>query len=289
MMRLVKALALGFALILLAPRAGSAQECSYDFSVYGDYFYISADTVEVYGQGVDNSYCPGWGHFYDIRVYTSGSVTGLQESNDYYGYSDGTAHFHVTVTEYLDFGADFWVWCSGVGGWVGSTSFGSRIPVEPQVICPIPQNFHRISAPQQLSNGLRFSYDWDSSSGSLSDLSACQVGETNPYYSPPPPFPSPPFAANDYGATPWDPIPGDAGGFDDIHNTNLAFVKPYSATSVLDSQTYRFRCPCHNFNAWTTLYTPFGGINREFSQNGDGTWKFTLSKEGYQWLYTPLP
>jgi hypothetical protein len=68
------------------------------------------------------------------------------------------------------------------------------------------------------------------------------------------------------------------------------FAKPYSAITVYGSQIYRTNCGCPFTGTWTTLYEPFGGISRSFSQNGDGTWRFTLSKSanGVRVL-TPLP
>lgn len=159
------------------------------------------------------------------------------------------------------------------------------------VTCALPTNFHQISA-QDIGNGaLRFNYVWGSSSGTLSDLAQCQVGEKVDYNPADLPFASPPFPA---GLNPPNPetgqVAGDLGAFPngDVHVTPGSFVKPYSAKSITATQIYRYRCPCHNNNAWQTLIGPLN-IVRSVSRNPNGSWKFTVTKSGASATINPLP
>lgn len=154
--------------------------------------------------------------------------------------------------------------------------------------CSIPTDFRQVGAGSDVGGGtLHFEYAWSSSSGNLNDLSACEVGERVYGYSSNP-FPSPPFPAN---LAPNDPteisVAGTNGGFQDNHSTPGSFVSPFQAASVTASQIYRFRCPCHNSNAWVTLLGPHD-IVRSVAENGSGGWKFIISKTGASATIDPL-
>ena len=138
---------------------------------------------------------------------------------------------------------------------------------------------------------LTFDYAWSSSTGNLADLSACQLREKvvrplgyNTY-------PSPPFAAGDTKPNPEYvvfPVSGSEGVISDLHDTAIPFVKPYAAISMINGQSFEYRCPCANSNNWTKIYDVFGGIKREFAQNADGSWRFSLTKHGLTATKSPL-
>jgi hypothetical protein len=278
MMRFVKALVLGFIVLLMTSRASSAQECYYDVSVYVDHSYVSNDTVEVYAYGVDYSYCPGFGHFYDIVVHTSGTATGLQQSNDYYGSSEGTANFYILQAEYLDYGADLSVWCSGAGYWVGTVLASNRIWVEPPAPCGRPTGFGRFSGPTQTQPGhLGMTYAFGSTTSNLADLNTCSLFETLSYS--PSTFPSPPWQA---GYSPGGEHLMDAvatSGFADDNMIPGPIVPPYgnATVTVTGTQVWTYQCNCYD----TEHKYPIGGpydLNRVVSPNGG--WKYVGTKHG---------
>lgn len=128
-------------------------------------------------------------------------------------------------------------------------------------------------------------YVWSSSTGDLADLSQCLFREklvrpTN-YAT----FPSPPFKEGDTQTIPtYNQFPASIvprGYLIDQHVTGQPFAPPYSAISIVTAQTYQYRCPCANSNNWVNMYEVFGGIDRAFSQNADGTWRHSITKHGY--------
>jgi hypothetical protein len=159
------------------------------------------------------------------------------------------------------------------------------------VPCAVPTNFRQDINVQNYGNGLEFHYLWDSNTGQLPDLSQCTVREQVAYPGPQPTyqFQSPPFAANDVTANPYiEDFPATDGEIFDRHTTAQPFAQPYSSVLVVASQAYQYRCPCANSGLWTTLNEPFGGIAREFSQEGS-FWKFELRKSGSVRTIYPLP
>jgi hypothetical protein len=127
------------------------------------------------------------------------------------------------------------------------------------VKCPVPVNFRQTGVQDQGNGTLSFTYRWDSSSGRLSDLAGCTVGEyviypsPDPYRPPSPPWPSDASYPNpsvvDLNAT--------TGTLIDDHLVPGSgnFVTPYSASSFLATQFYRYRCPCVSQN-YTNLMGP---------------------------------
>ena len=176
------------------------------------------------------------------------------------------------------------------GPFCGEQTLHSSRPT--QVTCAIPTNFRQISVSDQGGGTLHFEYAWDSSTGKLSDLSHCGVGERVDYNAADLPFPSPPFPSGLNPPNPTtDPVfGGDLGTFPngDTHSTPGTFVTPYSARTVTATQIYRYHCPCHNGDAWTTLMGPHN-IVRSVSQNANGSWKFTVTKSGSSASIDPLP
>jgi hypothetical protein len=79
-----------------------------------------------------------------------------------------------------------------------------------------------------------------------------------------------------------------AGSGTDNHSTPGAFRTPYSAVTFTATQVYRYSCPCVNSGNWVTIAGPFS-IMRSVSQNPDGSWKFTITKNQGSATINPLP
>lgn len=159
--------------------------------------------------------------------------------------------------------------------------------------CPVPVNFRQTSTNDAGNGVLRFNYKWDSSSGNLSHLSTCDVGEiaTYPGSQNPWPVPSPPFPPDNRPNPTISNLPAALGGFDDFHRVpgNGAFVKPYSNSSFTASQRYRYSCACSGGSNFFDL-TGTLPIVRTVSPNPNSTWKYTITKpqSGFATI-NPLP
>lgn len=184
---------------------------------------------------------------------------------------------------------DFTVWdTDGMDCYSSNYTGSDNAPV--QTVCAVPTNFRQVGSGTDIGGGnLRFNYAWDSSTGNLSHLSQCTVGEIVTYPSGNPfSWPSPmvnsstnPLVIN--GAA-------TAGVGQDIHSPPNSFSTPYTAASFTATQNYRFRCPCHNSNNYVTLMGPIN-IVRAVSQNSGTpvTWRYTVTKSGASATINPLP
>lgn len=163
-------------------------------------------------------------------------------------------------------------------------------PVETH--CYVPRNFHQVGSGTDTGNGtLHFEYAWESSSGNLSDLSVCFVGEIVTYpgtgnYT----FPSPPFPNITVPNPTTTGRPGNEGAFQDNHSTPGSFVRPYSNSSFTATQYYRYSCPCKNGGAYVNVAGP-NDIVRTVSRVNFSTpdYKFTITKSGASATINPLP
>jgi hypothetical protein len=229
------------------------------------------------------------GPWYDVNWYLDNTNIATGDVNaTITGVSEGSTYLHARLT------TEEWYNAPTETGWT-CESDPVNVYFDPPVLvtCPVPTNFRQVNdvLVDNLTPKLVFDYDWDSNTGNLAHLSSCEMRESlfRPFeYNP---FPSPPFASGDFQANPNHislPTPATEGRVSDVHDTMIPFVEPYSAISVITSQSYQYRCPCANFNNWTTLYQPFGGINREFSQNPGGSWRFSISKSGSTATKSPL-
>ena len=272
--------------------------------------------------GVSSSYscgqcCPDSWLFSTISPYEQSMLMGNSASYTIVGYWENCYHSQWSMTiapygwnVYTPDVASLATESSGgraTGEWEGATDFGGWWGVETWepyvedcivdsstweqpgralVSCAQPVNFHQITGQPQGSTGLFFQYDWDSSTGNLAHLAHCQVGE-RVHYSPWP-VPIPPWSDNpiqDFVAN----VPASDGGFDDPHSTGFP-ITPFSQSTTIGSQIYRHNCRCAiGAPEWTTLHTPFGGIVRSIDSNGNGTWRFTITKSGVQNGVNPLP
>jgi len=156
-----------------------------------------------------------------------------------------------------------------------------------QVVCATPTNFHQVGSGTDNSGTLHFNYAWDSSTGKLSDLNACTVGEIvnypsgNPYS-----WPSP-MSRSTTNPTVID-LAATSGSFGDDHEPPTSFTKPYSASSFTATQNYRYKCPCAASGNYVNMAGP-NDIVRSVTQNTDGSWKYTVTKSGSSATINPLP
>lgn len=187
-------------------------------------------------------------------------------------------------------------WASMVG--VGTTSIYSYV-IYPKTIIeqckdfpasdycyvsvnrPVPVNFRQTSA-SDIGNGvLQFTYAWDSSTGSLSNLSDCVVSETvtypggNPYCLPEP------FPAICLDNPTIIGVPGSDGVVTDTHGlegkTGSDFRRPYFSASTSGQQTISYSCGSGSATVTGTLLGPLS-IERSVSESTNNRWKYTITK-----------
>jgi len=182
--------------------------------------------------------------------------------------------------------------------------FGQNPPSPPPVtwevpvtagasVCAVPTNFSQQDpgVVDQCNPGiLDFSYQWSSSTGRLSDLSNCEVGENVVFDPADIPYPSPPFPPDISPES--NPVIRSfsavwGSGQDTNGTTGLTadqFVKPYSWRAVNTQQTFRYRCTCYNSNAWTSFTNLINGYNGAPALTEIEAVKETYTGRGY-WLY----
>ncbi len=158
--------------------------------------------------------------------------------------------------------------------------------------CAYPVNFRQTSVTDLGDGRLRFTYDWDSSTGVKADLGACRVGEIVTYDGPSPTFywPSPPWAPGTNTANPEiGPIPPiDARDtMVDTHAT-LTFGPSIAAAEFTATQYYRYRCICVSGNEWQNFVGggPIQIVRKVFFNQGplptSGQWFYQINKSGAQ-------
>jgi hypothetical protein len=177
----------------------------------------------------------------------------------------------------------------GSGIWYGPLQF--QVRARETSTCARPVNFRNtVNGRDEGGGTLYFEYAWESSSGSLSDLQSCTLGE-RVSYSGGNPFPLPaPFPAISFDNPQIANVPGTAGGFADRHRTPGQFRVPYSEASFTALQDYRWQCSCADNNAWHT-FDGYGAVPivRTVAQSDSGTWYFMITKAGAAAAVSPLP
>jgi hypothetical protein len=152
-----------------------------------------------------------------------------------------------------------------------------------------PTNFHQTNVADEGNGDLRFAYAWDSTSGSLADLSSCTIFETVTYPGAPGSFtmavPFPNITNPNPTVTNQPAVPGsfeddNALASNGTQNTN--FRTPFSGSSFTATQVFRYSCLILGSNFSNQLYPTTLGeslpIVRTVTSNGDGTFKFTVTK-----------
>ena len=77
----------------------------------------------------------------------------------------------------------------------------------------------------------------------------------------------------------------------DKHVTAQPFVKDYTSNSQGAWHTIRDKRPCKNMGQWVDSEPLMSNIRieRSIDPNGNGGWKFTITKSGYSADINPLP
>lgn len=152
---------------------------------------------------------------------------------------------------------------------------GKAAPKKP---CATPTDFKQTAASDAGGGVLHFEYAWKSSTGKLSDLGDCEVGEKVTYTK----TEDPPFAAAPNPTVMW--IAGKDGAFADNHSPSL--TKPYKVSKEEATQYYRYHCPCSNKDEPVNVLGPIS-LTREITKK-DGKFKFTIKKSGKTAEIDPL-
>lgn len=277
------------AALCLLPMPSQAQECYYDISAYADASYSEGDgNLYAWGSGADYSscfYCYHYDYGFDISIkrVATGEVVA---SVSYYPGGSGETFAPAFAGESYEYGVVFWVACS-CAGWI-PVGYSNAITVPSPAACGRPANFGKTSSGAS-AGALHFNYAWGSSTGNRNDLNTCVIGEELSYQ--PSTWPSPPWTVN-YSPG-GDHILANTtqvieGYMSDSHWQGVGWRTPYSAATVVGSQMYWYRCTCYNDNQKIIISGPWE-ISRSVSQNADGTWKYSISKDGESTNINPLP
>jgi hypothetical protein len=166
------------------------------------------------------------------------------------------------------------------GAWaeLSSSSYGDCSGSAPANNVAIPVTFSK-SKPNPLSNGaIAWTYSFKSSSGNLSDLSACKVGETvfyppstGDYVWPAPMVQSSPNPSPVYG-------PATYGFFNDVNSPPNSFKQPYVYAHFQATQTIQWECSNYKSGAYQR-FIPDLTIDRTVNQV-NGKWTYTIQKDG---------
>jgi len=161
-------------------------------------------------------------------------------------------------------------------------------------VVAIPVNFAFYSA-NNLPNGtIQFSYTWQSSSGNISDISSCIVGEdvSYPGSSPTYQWPAPmvasttnPTIVNVQGNNSIGTNSTTTAGMGDLQSAPSSYTKPYQSASFQATQIYQWACPNYNDGGFYR-FTPNITITRSVSQNSSGQWIYQFTKSGFTSTYT---
>jgi hypothetical protein len=150
--------------------------------------------------------------------------------------------------------------------------------VSPPPACAIPTNFRTNSVTHQTDGGLRFVYEWSSTTGNNNDLSQCRTGETVFY----PGYPTTPYI--------W-PLPmeqetvnptqvwafGNNATMIDVNAPPSGYRLPYSASSFEATHRLWWSCPCHN-NGAVQYFVPDIIIRRRIFKDSENKWKYEIQK-----------
>lgn len=159
-------------------------------------------------------------------------------------------------------------------------------------VVPHPTNFRQTNEASLSDGVLQFTYDWDSSSGNLPDLSNCTVAEivtypgtANPYV-----YASPPYASGSTVPNPTTPAGYAATlGTGTDNHYHPGFQSPYVSNDFTATQYYRYQCSNYKNGQWVNLLGPIT-IERNVSQNvNNGAWQYVITKSGSSNSVIPLP
>jgi hypothetical protein len=227
----------------------------------GAQFQITWDTGSVYTNPVGSSWMSG--NTAIATVDSNGNVTGQSagqtgvnvQLNSYPVYANICSADHATPCPQPPIG----------GG--GQTD-----------VVATPTNFTATQGATLPDGTLTWTYSFQSSSGSLSDLSACQVGETVFYPGSAATYvwPLPMVQSTANPTTIYGPATG--GGFQDRNGAPNSYQKPYSAASFSATQRLQWECSNYQGGAWQR-FVPDITITRAVHLSGS-TWQYTITKAG---------
>ncbi|HET9777141.1 MAG TPA: carboxypeptidase regulatory-like domain-containing protein, partial [Gemmatimonadaceae bacterium] len=165
-------------------------------------------------------------------------------------------------------------------------------------VCAVPINFRVTKPGRDVGGGvLEFKYEWESSTGVLADLSSCQMKEQLLYPLDPN---NPNIPQTFHWPLPWSgtdqspsvgTLPATTGFFFDDHAShpnNGTLSPPYSNASFTVVQRYIYVCPCKNGGAPVEVW-PKNPIVRTVSKNPNGSFRYTVTKDGASATINPLP
>ena len=155
----------------------------------------------------------------------------------------------------------------------------AQVPAQVTTSCAIPVSFRTKSVSEPSDGSLVFNYEWSSSTGNQSDLSACTVGETVFYPGSQNPFSWPlPMVQSTTNPTVITGL-GSNAGFIDTNGSPNSYRSPYFANSFQATQRLWWSCPCHE-NGGNQLFVPDIAINRRIFRDADGLWNYEITKSG---------
>jgi hypothetical protein len=149
-------------------------------------------------------------------------------------------------------------------------------------VIALPTNFRQTDVQDAGGGNLKFTYEWDSNTGNLDDLSQCSVREYVTYpgtgnYN----WTSPPYdtsgnpTANPTVSNP--PFAGTDGGVID-NNLHPGFLKPYVANQFTASQKFQYSCTNYQSGAWQDI--PFGPVAIIRTIQNSPPWTYSIVKSG---------
>lgn len=234
------------------------------------------------------------GEQYDVTDYSSWSSSNTSVGTVSTGNVNGVSPGSLSILANDPDDPDFFRNCTGqyldcpvrTGKSGGSSGNAGAVPVK----------FTLDSAVDAGGGDLHLVWGWESSSGSLSDLSSCSVSENVTYpgtgnYAWPTPFPS---------NTSTNPtvlsVPGTDGSDPDDHDLqgklDTDFRKPYFANSFPAQQSFNYSCVYNGKTLTGTLFAS-ANVTPVVKQNPNGSWYFTVDEpiEGtdYSATINPLP
>lgn len=251
----------------LVTAARAALDLSGDWEDSYGFTYKLSQTGSAFTGSVNVVNCGAWSVSGSV---TSGSAFKFRATNPAPG-GDCAEWFEYTMTTSSDTQAS--------GSWINSSSLSGTVSMTLNL--PSVVDFQQVGPGVARANGtLHFKYSWKSSTGNLSDLKNCEVGERVVYPGRGSPYvwPSPPW--NGTGtANPtilW--VSADQGKAVDDHSTR-PFLQPYNGAKFDAVQAYRFRCKAGKASeiaGWTGIVI----ARRVYDRTGRGCFAYRIAKSG---------
>ncbi len=154
---------------------------------------------------------------------------------------------------------------------------GRSAPATGPGVRAVPTNFRQTAGRDAGGGVLHFEYAWDSTSGSLADLTGCRTGEKVDYTQ----TADPPFAAAPNPTILW--VAATRGVAQDNHSPGAK--RPYRTFTERVSQTYRYDV---DGGTPVDIAGPIP-IIRKITEKDNGDFKYEITKSGLKAEIDPLP